>query len=75
MHWSRCCRPDAQRHKIHYSDKGSQYVSLAFAQQLKMPAGLAIGSTGDSYNNTMADSINGIYKAEMDTPTELEKLR
>ncbi|EMP4205475.1 IS3 family transposase [Klebsiella variicola] len=39
---------------IHHSDKGSQYVSLA-----------STGSTGDSYDNAMAESINGLYKAEV----------
>ena len=52
---------------IHHSDKGSQYVSLAYTERLKEAKLLA--STG-SYrwtrmNNAMAESINGLYKAEV----------
>ncbi|ENE8569204.1 IS3 family transposase [Salmonella enterica subsp. diarizonae] len=51
---------------IHHSDKGSQYVSLAYTQRLKDADLLAsTGSTGDSYDNAMAESINGLYKAEV----------
>ncbi|EPD5353151.1 IS3 family transposase [Escherichia coli] len=51
---------------IHHSDKGSQYVSLAYTQRLKEAGLLAsTGSTGDSYDNAMAESINGLYKAEV----------
>ncbi|MGP2732134.1 IS3 family transposase [Serratia bockelmannii] len=58
--WSR--RPTGT---IHHSDKGSQYVSLAYTQRLQEAEPLAsTGSTGDSYDNAMAESINGLYKAE-----------
>ncbi|EPX9899133.1 IS3 family transposase [Escherichia coli] len=51
---------------LHHSDKGSQYVSLAYTQRLKEAGLLAsTGSTGDSYDNAMAESINGLYKAEV----------
>ncbi|WP_434083756.1 IS3 family transposase, partial [Escherichia coli] len=51
---------------IHHSDKGSQYVSLAYTERLKEARLLAsTGSTGDSYDNAMAESINGLYKAEV----------
>lgn len=51
---------------IHHSDKGSQYVSLAYTQRLQDAELLAsTGSTGDSYDNAMAESINGLYKAEV----------
>ncbi|EIN3610262.1 IS3 family transposase [Escherichia coli] len=50
---------------IHHSDKGSQYVSLAYTERLKEAKLLAsTGSTGDSYDNAM-ESINGLYKAEV----------
>ena len=53
---------------IHHSDKGSQYVSLAYMERLKEAKLLAsTGSTGDSYDNAMAESINGLYKAEVIT--------
>ena len=59
--WSR--RPSGT---VHHSDKGSQYVSLAYTQRLKEAGLLAsTGSTGDSYDNAMAESINGLYKAEV----------
>ncbi|HFV1397583.1 TPA: hypothetical protein ACH70C_005758, partial [Escherichia coli] len=46
--------------------KSSKYLSLAYKQRLK-EAGLLVstGSTGDPYDNTMAESINGFYKAEV----------
>ncbi|HAH0939296.1 TPA: IS3 family transposase [Escherichia coli] len=51
---------------VHHSDKGSQYVSLAYTQRLTEAGLLAsTGSTGDSYDNAMAESINGLYKAEV----------
>ncbi|WP_374197217.1 IS3 family transposase [Escherichia coli] len=51
---------------VHHSDKGSQFVSLAYTQRLKEAGLLAsTGSTGDSYDNAMAESINGLYKAEV----------
>jgi putative transposase len=51
---------------IHHSDKGSQYVSLAYTQRLQEAELLAsTDSTGDSYDNAMAESINGQYKAEV----------
>ncbi|WP_423784130.1 IS3 family transposase [Escherichia coli] len=51
---------------IHHSDKGSQYVSLAYTERLKEAGLLAsTGNTGDSYDNAMAESINGLYKAEV----------
>ncbi len=51
---------------IHHSDKGSQYVSLAYTQRLQDAQLLAsTGTTGDSYDNAMAESINGLYKAEV----------
>ncbi|HCO5615060.1 TPA: IS3 family transposase [Escherichia coli] len=57
------CRPSGT---VHHSDKGSQYVSLAYTQRLKEAGLLAsTGSTGDSYDNAMAESINGLYKAEV----------
>ena len=50
----------------HHSDRGSQYVSLLYTQRLK-DAGIApsVGSTGDSYDNALAETINGLYKAEV----------
>lgn len=59
--WSR--RPAGT---IPHSDKGSQYVSLAYTQRLKdAELRASTGSTGGSYDNAMAESINGLYKAEV----------
>ncbi|SJG83420.1 IS629 ORF2 [Shigella sonnei] len=54
------------RDVMFHSVKGSQYVSLAYTERLKEAKLLAsTGSTGDSYDNAMAESINGLYKAEV----------
>lgn len=51
---------------IHHSDRGSQYVSLAYTQRLKEAEAMAsVGTVGDSYDNALAESINGLYKAEV----------
>jgi putative transposase len=51
---------------IHHSDRGSQYVSIRYSQRLT-EAGIepSVGSKGDSYDNALAETINGLYKAEM----------
>ncbi len=51
---------------IHHSDKGSQYVSLAYSDAL-IAAGVhaSVGTTGDSYDNALAETVNGLYKAEL----------
>lgn len=51
---------------IHHSDRGSQYVSIRYIGRL-IGAGIepSIGSKGDSYDNALAATINGLYKAEL----------
>ena len=51
---------------IHHSDRGSQYLSIRYSERLD-EAGIApsVGSKGDSYDNAMAETINGLYKAEV----------
>ena len=51
---------------VHYSDRGSQYVSIKYAERLA-EAGIepSVGSVGDSYDNALAETINGLYKAEV----------
>lgn len=51
---------------IHHSDRGSQYVSIRYTERLA-EAGIepSVGSRGDSYDNALAESINGLYKAEL----------
>ncbi len=51
---------------IHHSDRGSQYVSIRYSERLA-EAGIepSVGSIGDSYDNALAETINGLYKAEL----------
>ena len=50
----------------HHSDRGSQYVSIRYTERLA-EAGIepSVGSRGDSYDNALAETINGLYKAEL----------
>ena len=51
---------------IAHSDAGSQYVSVAYTERLaEIQALPSIGSIGDSYDNAMAESVNGLYKTEL----------
>lgn len=51
---------------ICYSDRGSQYVSIRYTERLAQ-AGIepSVGSKGDSYDNALAETINGLFKAEV----------
>ena len=51
---------------IHHSDRGSQYLSIKYTQRLK-EAGIqsSVGSVGDSYDNALAETINGLFKTEV----------
>lgn len=51
---------------VHHSDRGSQYVSIKYSERLA-DAGIepSVGSVGDSYDNALAETINGLYKAEV----------
>jgi putative transposase len=51
---------------IHPSDRGVQYVSIRYTERLA-DAGIeaSVGSVGDSYDNALAETINGLYKAEV----------
>jgi transposase InsO family protein len=51
---------------IHHSDRGSQYVSIRYTERLG-EAGVepSVGSRGDSYDNALAETINGLYKTEL----------
>jgi transposase InsO family protein len=51
---------------IHHSDRGSQYVSIRYSDRLSEAGFTAsVGSVGDSYDNALAETINGLYKAEV----------
>ncbi len=51
---------------VHHSDRGSQYVSIRYTERLA-EAGIepSVGSRGDSYDNALAETINGLYKTEL----------
>ncbi len=51
---------------IHHSDRGSQYLSILYTERLAQ-AGIepSVGSRGDSYDNALAETINGLYKTEL----------
>jgi transposase InsO family protein len=51
---------------VHHSDRGSQYVAIKYTERLA-EAGIepSVGSVGDSYDNALAETINGLYKAEL----------
>ena len=59
-------RPTHSGGLIHHSDRGSQYVSIKYTERLA-EAGIepSVGSVGDSYDNALAETINGLYKAEV----------
>jgi transposase InsO family protein len=59
-------RPQRDGALIHHSDRGSQYVSIRYSERLA-EAGIepSVGSRGDSYDNALAETINGLYKAEL----------
>jgi len=62
--WAR--QPERADALIHHSDRGSQYVSIRYTERLA-EAGIepSVGSKGDSYDNALAETINGLYKAEL----------
>ena len=59
-------RPGQEGPLIHHSDRGVQYVSIRYSERLA-EAGIepSVGSKGDSYDNALAETINGLYKAEL----------
>ncbi len=58
-------RPEPHR-LVHHSDRGSQYLSIRYSERLG-EAGIepSVGNTGDSYDNALAETINGLYKTEL----------
>jgi putative transposase len=59
-------RPIRQGGLGHHSDRGVQYVSIRYTQRLA-EAGIepSVGSVGDSYDNALAETIYGLFKAEV----------
>ena len=59
-------RPANRSGLVHHSDRGAQYVSIKYTERLA-EAGIepSVGSVGDSYDNALAETINGLYKTEV----------
>jgi transposase InsO family protein len=59
-------RPTKGMGLVHHSDRGSQYLSIKYNKRLA-DAGIepSVGSAGDSYDNALAETINGLFKAEV----------
>ena len=51
---------------VHHSDRGSQYLSIRYTERLaEASIDSSVGSVGDSYDNALAETINGLYKTEV----------
>lgn len=62
--WGR--RGEDLGHLVHHSDRGVQYLSVRYTARLaEIEAAASVGSRGDSYDNALAESVNGLYKAEL----------
>ena len=59
-------RPAKGMGLVHHSDRGSQYLSIRYTERLA-EAGIepSVGSVGDSHDNALAETINGLFKAEV----------
>jgi len=63
-------QPVRKRGLVHHSDRGVQYVSIKYTERLVeagVEAGVepSVGSVGDSYDNALAETVNGLYKTEV----------
>ncbi len=51
---------------VHHSDRGCQYLSIRYTERLaEANIDSSVGSVGDSYDNALAETINGLYKTEV----------
>ena len=59
-------QPERSDALVHHSDRDSQYVSIRYSERLaEASVEPSVGSKGDSYDNALAETINGFYKAEL----------
>ncbi|MCK0096221.1 IS3 family transposase [Yoonia sp. F2084L] len=59
-------RRPVQDQLVHHSDRGSQYLSIKYTERLaEAKIAPSVGSVGDSYDNALAETINGLFKAEV----------
>jgi putative transposase len=64
MMWSR--RDDDLGDLVHHSDRGVQYLAIRYTERLaEAEAVSSVGARGDSYDNALAESVIGLYKAEL----------
>jgi putative transposase len=64
--WSR--KDESFPDLVHHSDRGVQYLSIRYTERLaEVGAAASVGSRGDSYDNALAESVIGLYKAELIT--------
>jgi len=65
--WAR--RGDDLDGLVHHSDRGVQYLAIRYTQRLADAGAVtSVGSKGDSYDNALAETINGLYKTELIRP-------
>ena len=51
---------------VHHSDRGGQYLALRYTERLAEAGAVAsVGSRGDSYDNALAETVNGLFKTEL----------
>ncbi len=59
-------RRPAQEQLVHHSDRGSQYLSITYTERLAdAKIAPSLGGVGDSYDNALAETINGLFEAEV----------
>ncbi len=64
--WTRARTGQSANGLVHHSDAGSQYTSIRYTNRLLDAGALAsIGTVGDSYDNAQAETLIGLYKAEL----------
>ena len=62
--WDR--RADDLGGLVHHSDRGVQYLAIRYTERLADEGAVtSVGSRGDSYDNALAESVNGLYKTEL----------
>ncbi len=62
--WAR--RTDDLGGLVHHSDRGVQYLAIRYTERLAEAGAVgSVGSKGDSYDNALAETVNGLYKAEL----------
>ncbi|WP_235946349.1 IS3 family transposase [Metallococcus carri] len=67
--WTRARQGHDTAGVVHHSDRGVQYLSIAYTERLAQAEAVAsVGTTGDSYDNAAAESLFGLYKTELIRP-------